>query len=558
MKRNDWILLAVLVLASLLACRGLLNDKLNLGHDSAAGFIRQVSLYRCFGDGQFMVRWVGNFNFGFGYPLFNFYPPLFYYAAHAFVLLGVGVVASLNIAAVFFWIVSAVGMYLFAREFFPKTGAFLAGVCYTFAPYHIVDIYVRGAFAEFSSFAVFPFILLSLYRLSLKSSKGYFILAALSVAALSLSHNIMCMLFFPVAFVYAIVLCRKNIFYLLSSMITGLSLGAFFWLPAILEKNFVQIHNMIGGRWQYINHFVYPWQLIYSKWGYGDSLSGPYDGMSFQIGPLHLIFSTVAVFMLLRIYRVYRETFRQVLFFLGLMLVSCFFTLTASSFFWEKIPMLSYVQFPWRFLTLVTLSASFLAAGVSLIAQNRIMRFVNIFLAVLVVVANIFYCQVNTTKPLWNSDWLNVGDVRELLDYMHLPDAKEYTPIWVKQMPRKPHQDSIFSSSGQANLQVLDKQGISSLEKLFSVSCASKTNAYYDVFYFPGWQVWIDGAKTEVWASSPNGLIEFMIPAGVHSIRIKFGYTPVRAIAVTVSCLALIFIFILGLSAFYFPRRNVA
>lgn len=45
-------------------------------------------------DGQFPVRWVQHLGFGFGYPLFNFYPPLSYYSAEAFHLIGFSFIDS--------------------------------------------------------------------------------------------------------------------------------------------------------------------------------------------------------------------------------------------------------------------------------------------------------------------------------------------------------------------------------------------------------------------------------------------------------------------------------
>ncbi len=55
-------------------------------------------------------------------------------------------------------ILSAIFMYLLAKEIFGEIGGIISSVAYIFAPYHSVDIYVRGAFPEFWSFVFLPLI----------------------------------------------------------------------------------------------------------------------------------------------------------------------------------------------------------------------------------------------------------------------------------------------------------------------------------------------------------------------------------------------------------------
>src|SRR3989338_9976126 len=44
----------------------------------------QLVMDKCFRDGQIPCRWSEDLGFGFGYPLFNFYPPLPYYIGQIF------------------------------------------------------------------------------------------------------------------------------------------------------------------------------------------------------------------------------------------------------------------------------------------------------------------------------------------------------------------------------------------------------------------------------------------------------------------------------------------
>src|ERR1041384_3392094 len=72
----------------------------------------------------------------------------------------------------------------------------------------------------------------------------------------------------------------------------GVGLTVCIWVPAVMERQFVAFERAISGSANYAIHFVYPKQLIYSPWGYGYSVAGPNDGMSFAAGWSHLLLAT--------------------------------------------------------------------------------------------------------------------------------------------------------------------------------------------------------------------------------------------------------------------------
>jgi hypothetical protein len=61
-------------------------------------------------------------------------------------------------------------------------------------------------------------------------------------------------------------------------------------------------------------------------------------------------------------------------------------------------------------------------------------------------------------------------------------------------------------------------------------------------YYFPGWQVYLDGQRLPEAALRPEGpfgLLAVDIPAGEHDVLLRWGDTPVRSAgkALTVLCL---------------------
>src|SRR5262249_30560476 len=148
----------------------------------------------------------------------------------------------------------------------------LSAVAYMYAPYHIQDLYIRGAFAEFSAFAFFPLLLFSFLKMSRTPSWRYFLLGVLSTFGLSLTHNVMTMLFFPIAGLYIVFLSflRKTLsgfFLSILALVIGLMMSSFFWLPAFQEKQFLNMIFLVFLHYEFHHGFLSWSQLFNTPWG---------------------------------------------------------------------------------------------------------------------------------------------------------------------------------------------------------------------------------------------------------------------------------------------------
>ena len=101
-------------------------------------------------DGELYPRWAMDWTFGYGYPFFVVIAPLAFYVAQAFHLLGAGLVDALKMTFALGLLLSGLSMYLLGRQLFGRAGGLVATVLYVYAPYHLVDIYVRADLAEVS------------------------------------------------------------------------------------------------------------------------------------------------------------------------------------------------------------------------------------------------------------------------------------------------------------------------------------------------------------------------------------------------------------------------
>lgn len=499
--------------------------------------VRLFELDKTLQSGVFPARWVPDLGFGYGYALFNFYPPLVYYLGEIFHLLGASFLDSTKIVWGVALVGSALAMYALAKEFFGKIGGLVSAVFYLYAPYHAVDAYVRGALAELFSFVWLPLILLFSY-------KKKHLLTALVLAALMLTHNL---IFLP--FIGFYLLWSRNF----RSLLLALALTAFFWLPSLAEKQFTLVDQFLTTSLaSYQIHFVCPEQLWNSLWGYGGSVVGCLDGISFKVGKPHIVLVFVALAILL--WRRSRLLLTLVFFFFA----SLFMTTEYSRPIWDNIQSLWYLQFPWRFLEFATLFSSVLAGAFVLVVKRTHWQ---LLLAATLIVSVIFlhgkyFFPVGFLPGASNATLLTDDEIKwrvsqTSFEYMPKGIAVWPTPqgSYILDIPTYPRQKfQVISGDFQTKTSDFTTAA-------FVVTGISTQGAkvQFSITDFPGWVLWVDGIKTPIDNSNSLKLITVTLAPGEHQITGRFTNTPVRTAGNTISLLT-----IMGLAGgmIYARRRH--
>src|SRR5215471_8826093 len=107
-------------------------------------------------SGVFYPRWTPDFNSGYGSAHANFYPPgTFYLTSLINVVVDNWFITLFILSAVSLG-ASCIGFYVLARTFYSRMASAVAAVLYAVFPYHQLDLYWRGAIAEFVGFAFLP------------------------------------------------------------------------------------------------------------------------------------------------------------------------------------------------------------------------------------------------------------------------------------------------------------------------------------------------------------------------------------------------------------------
>ena len=540
-------------------------------HDDLQIF-RLYELDKCVKDGQLPCRWIPDGGFGYGYPMFHFYPPLPYYPAEVMHLLGVSLFASVEIMFILSLLLSGYFMYFLGKEFFGVLGGVVAAVFYVYAPYHSLDVYVRGAMNEAWGMVWFPLILLFSYKIikSKKPLKSNFLGFSLSTTALMLSHNVMTMIFAPIAILWSLFwLWQKKAWKNLKPLVLGgllaISLSAFFFIPVILEKSAVHVESMTIGYFNYLAHFADIKQMFISRfWGYGGSIWGPEDSMAFPLGHFHWILAgVVGLVSLLRFKKHKKE--RSVHLLIGLLLtVSLAYTFLVHSrsvWFWDNLPILYYTQFPWRLLTIPVFLFSFLVGALFLFIKPRRKTVPNLrrsaaiakdgsepsavcsqwgpkFLATILIIAVIFW-----NMPFFKIDY-PVHVTREeklsgrLWELQVTGGIFDYLPKTASRPPGAAAFNVPQFQEGNGGVLDLEK-GSNWLNFTANIS-TDKAKLMVPMYGYPGMKVKVNGQKVNYQTDKDLGRIIIDLPKGKSTVSVKLHKTVVRHVSDFVSLLSLL------------------
>ncbi len=563
--------IVVLLVVSIVISIPFLKPGLFVIHDDQQ--IARLYLFdKALRSGQFPVRWVDELGFGFGYPLFVFYPPLVYMVGEFFHLLGFGFIDSTKLVFFLSIFASGVAMYVFAREFWGKLPAVVSAIFYMLVPYRAVDIYIRGALAESFSFVWLPLILLFFYKIIQAKKLKHSILSGILLALLMITHNLVFlpfMLLVPFYFLFLIWKSEKKVqmlVHFIFSIILALLLSAFFWLPAILEKKFTIVDQLLlVNLASYKIHFVYLQQLWNWTWGFGGSAPGLADGISFKIGKLHILVSLAAlIFSLIHLIKNRKATivslatwqrnhfnFQFAILIFFLLIIAAFMTTFYSRLVWDLISPLAYLQFPWRFLIFTALFGSLLSGAFLYCLRLPVLQlFIGVLLIFLLALTNLKLFRPQSYR-LGLTD--EIATSKQLLNLEISQSSFEYMPKGVE----------LYRSGLGTNLVKIEKDQIPT-QKVeitkgeaiisdvntkptrvdFSIDAQGPSQLLVNIFNFPGWQAEIDGKKINIDDDNRLKLITLYMPEGLHRVKVEFKNTQIRNLANFLSLASTLFLFV--------------
>jgi len=553
-------------------------------HDARHSVYFLFEFDRVFTDGVLYPRWFPDMTYGYGYPLFNIYGPLAFYIGEFFHLIGFDFVTAVKIVFALAWVLSGLAMYGFVKRILGnRNAAFLAGLLYVFMPYHLIDVYVRAALAESVALVFLPLTLWAFNNTVNDRTLGSVLFAALAYAGMVFAHNGIALLFTLVLAAWIVFLLvrtrdmkhkffsRANILGLirnalptLGAVALGLGLTAIFMLPLILEYRYINVAQWTQNYYDYQDHFVKAFQLFSPVWGFGISNLGPVDGLSFQLGLVPVVLACLALFVIAKNPNHKRA---YVLFFLGLTLVVVCLMFEISLPAWRAFGLASVAQFPWRLLTLTTVSLSVVGGSVMLLdsqtfnVERSTFSLSLVMLSALVILGSFPYITAqNILEP-------KEGPVSlaGLMAFENSANEMTGTTVFANEQPRW----SPLADNYVAGKRVNSKIDFSTVpEWLFlrvtrdSLRTTGERVDYnapngdativFNVQMYPGWRAYLTPSRSNeivrelpIEIEPPYGRIKVTLPQGEHGLWLRFQDTMPRTVGAVISGLA--FLVALGL-----------
>jgi hypothetical protein len=509
-----------------------------------------------FKEGQLPVRWSSNFGYGYGMPLFEFYAPLPFIVGAFFFWLNIDVVIVVKVLYILANVLTWTGAYFLGKHLLGKAEGVFIAFAYTLAPYRAVNLYVRGALSEAWAMMALPWVLLGIVLTVQKNKYGFWVLLG-SLVTLMLSHNLTTLMFVPISLLFGLSYLLwwkhqhqsktsqkellQSVGQLAGAYTLSIGLTAFYLFPALVEKDFTKIGSIFSGYFHYSHHFLYIRQFFSSTWGFGGSNWGPDDGISFFLGYGQLLGLAVTVIATTYfLIKTKKKSLPKVLWILSIAILfglACFMTLMRSKFIWDAVPLLTIIQFPWRWLSVASLMLALLGGvGISLLQAQRIQVIVTAALCLIMLGTswNYFRPESYMSNP-HDLYYTEPEKIRREMSQI-LPD---YIPQAMSDTLPPREALYLIPAGLEKQVEVLVDRGH---QKLFKTTFLSPVEFNPLIASYPGWKVEIDGKPVEWTSGGQFGTILVDVPAGERLVGISLGRTPVRAVsdAVTLGSIVLL------------------
>ena len=471
--------------------------------------------------------WLAESNGGYGDPSFRFYPPALYYvlALTRFVI-GNWYGATL-VVFVMVSIAGGTGMYFWAKSILAPSSAGWAAIFYALAPYHLNQLYQATLLAEWAGSAVLPFVFGFVDRVCERGRRR-------DVAGLAATYGLLLFTHLPLAVigsmalvVYSLVKVRevRKLAKLAFAGVLGLSVSAIYWVTMVSEIGWIGVNNL-----QRDSSVDYRANFLLSTFS-PENLNVWWMNI---MALMTLMLFAPALLLLKK-----RSVVRPVV---VLTLFALFMALPLSRPIWMLLKPLQETQFPWRWMVLISMGGSILAAaGLPMISNGVRAKRMLILGAMAIAVAFTLSHVVREAQYFPPQKFESmVTDVRgsSCVNY--------WFPIWARTDARK------MSTEVEANGRTVTVSSWNPEHRKFSVAAGPATEARVRTFYYPHWTA---TSEAGILPTRPDkdGALLISLPQDATSVDLDFREPRKTKISTMSSLSGLI---IIGMLAFPFNRRR--
>ena len=516
---RNWFCVAIIVLFCFLSfALPLLMYGLPSGFDMLTDIQFATAFQDVISSGHVFPSWA-NDNFGYGSVGIRFYPPL------SFILLAVTHLITNDwfttfVTNAFLWmLVGSVGMYFFVKEWGTPMQGLLAAILYAVVPQHLAEIFQFFMFGEFAAWAVLPFCFLFVTRICRGGTWIDTALFALFYSLLILIHlptTIIVSLCLPIYVLFLIDWHNfKRIFIqLLSAIALTLLATSFRWVMLVSELNWLA-HN---GQEHYASGYY-----DFSLWLFPNVLASRslfvyvMTSWLFDIAIVLTVALTIpALICLLRGYAGRNNSVQRVLIASLVTALFAFFMLSRPSYYlWSNITFLQKLQFPWRWLSILSMLCVVLFTLSVPHLMSRFRKFERFvaYPALALVVAIMLFDITQIIIPSAPVPSAEMAQIEERLTTQ--PIWKGWWPIWAKEKAFD-NTERVIAASRKVDITNWTPES-----KEFVVQPGQPVSVGVQTFYYPRWKATVNGRASEI-GMDENGAITIPVSGEVSRVHLYF------------------------------------
>ncbi|HXM95632.1 MAG TPA: hypothetical protein VOA64_15500 [Candidatus Dormibacteraeota bacterium] len=521
------------------------------GHDFAFHAASWIDVAGQWKEGIVFPRWAESANHGFGEPRFIFYPPLSW-------LLGAGLlfVAPWNhVPAILIVVVqtfAGLSAFALARKLVAKKrGAFFAAVLYAANPYALLLIYMRSDFAEQLAMAFFPLLVVAIFQITgtIENRSGSrqraITFFAVMFAVIWLSNapaGVLASYSAALLFVWAAVTQKswRILGYGAGALALGFGLAGFYLVPAAYEQSWVKISQALSSGLLPSQNFLYA--------TIEDPEHNLFNWIASSTAILMILLTGISAIAAHRITLLARADNRgslshsrawSALFLLAA--AATLLMLRRTSILWLVLPKLRFVQFPWRWMSILAVPFT---CFLSIVVARRRLGWI---WAVIILAVSAGAATWLIQHAWW--DWDDIPVLQEGVardegyegtdeydpvgdDHYNLPERAPRVRVLRAVQPK--------SMAARATIRI-DRWAAE--EKKVRVTTPEPVQLALRLLNYPSWRVEVNGVALAPERPEDTNQMIVPVPAGESYVHVKFIRTLDRTLGGAMSILS---VFILG------------
>jgi hypothetical protein len=502
--------------------------------------------------GDIFPGWT-NDNLGFGTIGIRFYPP----AASFIVALLEKLTGDWYNAfwiSLFGWmLLGCFGVYLFVKEWGTPAQGILAALVYSIVPYHLAEVYRFFFYAQFAAGAVLPFCFLYLTRVCRRQNWSDILPLAISFSALILTHLPLTIITIFSLIIYVPIVMdwrnwRRASLQLLSSATITAAATSFYWIRLVTELDWLahaEPKYTIAGA----GHGPYPFPNSLMTGGDLWVYSHLFRHIDIMIVMTTALLVPFLLVLILGWKKVLGPEARVVIAVSSAAAFGIFMLLRPSEFLWSNLSILQRLQFPWRWLSVI----SFLAAASFTLSLPLLLKIKKLSERIIlsgVVFLIIFFAAYDVRQISSAPFRIKSAEFNQLArDFQSEPTAVFWWPVWAREGALETRE---LVTAGDRGVLITDWQ---SERRKFTVGEGASTTLRVATFYYPYWHASVNGRAVDV-GKDENGTITLPVGDERSEVDLRFE-EPALYTATTWLSMAL-WIFLLGSLSSRLRRSNSA